>query len=515
MIATRSSRFALTIIIACALVCDCSSHTSSSTTQSSAAIVSQLSEAEMQYGESVTRSDKVTYQDDVVIVDHGADAIRSLSSDGLTWTIDANAPHAQELVPGKIMFLTSRAVGRILAVRSSGSELAITLGPVEITDVIKEAHLQATQPIDLSSMIAYSTSLPGNPFTPPRLSSQSALLRPLPTAALSSETWSSQTPLANGTQLAEVSFVQSDIAGLIAPALAQPPPLGPPASINVGDFSVTPFCCGGIGIRVSHEAGGLSLMAEAVVYLDSPQVAFRLDIDGGVIRTAGVELRGVAGLLMEFDAGSATGVSGNLSKEFDVPIDLSLPISGMAVPVAVTLHQTFVVKTGFSSRNSTLHAVGHYQFTGSIFMGYKDGSWTVGAPTTFKVVQSLPASISALSLGTTGFVMGYQAKVIVGIGAFGFVTGPYLGYGVGIGISNAAGVQPGFVGPPCHAADLDIDLHVGIGYSIRQPIVNAINFILRALNAKPIKSFGGLDHKETLIHKHSGTGVGCVHSPGA
>jgi hypothetical protein len=501
------------IALACALtlMAGCTANNSSSSSSSnSQTSTANLSDAEMKYGASVTRSDKVVYQDDVVIVDHGADAIHSLSPDGLTWTIDANAPHAQELVPGKVMFLTSRAVGRILGTQRKGNDLAVTIGPVEITDVLKEATLSANQPIDLSSMIAYTApDLPGTIFTPPTTSPQADLLAPPTSLAQSTKTWTtSDVSGMNGTEVASVSLIQTDAIDAIAPALAQPP-LGPPSSINVSDFGVTPFCCGGIGIRVVHNSNGLLLKAEAVVYLRAPSVHFDLEIHGGTIRTAEVTLNGVAGLLMRFQAGSETGLAGNLSKEFTVPMDLSLPITGLPVPFAVTLHQTFLVKTAFSSKNSTLNALGHYEFTGSFFMGYHNGSWGVGAPMSFRIVNSLADSISGISLGATGFVMGYQAKVIVGIGAFGFATGPYLGYGVGIGIVNGAGAAA-LAGPPCHAADIDVDLHVGVGYSIPQPVTSAINFILRALNFKQIKSFGGLEHKERLINKHSATPQGCA-----
>ena len=52
----------------------------------------------------------VTYQPDVVVVSGGGDAIRAQSTNGFIWTIDANAPHASELAPGKIFFMTNRSV---------------------------------------------------------------------------------------------------------------------------------------------------------------------------------------------------------------------------------------------------------------------------------------------------------------------------------------------------------------------------------------------------------------------
>src|SRR5689334_12578437 len=75
---------------------------------------SQLTEGERKYGRAPQRDPSVTYGKDVIIVDGGASVIRSLSADGLVWTIDPNAPHAKELAVDKIAFVTGRCVGRVL-----------------------------------------------------------------------------------------------------------------------------------------------------------------------------------------------------------------------------------------------------------------------------------------------------------------------------------------------------------------------------------------------------------------
>src|SRR4051812_15141031 len=81
---------------------------------------SELTAAEQKYGVAPTPDPTVTYQADVIVVGGGADAIRAQSPNGFIWTIDAGAPHAADLAAGKIMFLTNRAVGRVLDVRKEG-----------------------------------------------------------------------------------------------------------------------------------------------------------------------------------------------------------------------------------------------------------------------------------------------------------------------------------------------------------------------------------------------------------
>ena len=47
---------------------------------------------------------------------------------------------------------------------------------------------------------------------------------------------------------------------------------------------------------------------------------------------------------------------------------------------------------------------------------------------------------------------------------------------------------------------MEVNLNVGIGYNMPQPVVKAINFILSALNAAPITGSGGLKHSEKIVH---------------
>ena len=116
----------------------------------------KMSDAEFKFGVSPTRNQNVTYQPDVVLMEHGAEAVKSMSSNGLAWTLDANAPGAADVKEGKIIFATNRVVGRVLGVVRKGSEMQVVLGPVALTEVIKDAHSAYDQPVDLGQMIAYS-----------------------------------------------------------------------------------------------------------------------------------------------------------------------------------------------------------------------------------------------------------------------------------------------------------------------------------------------------------------------
>ncbi len=493
-----------------------------------------LSEAELRFGVSPTRSDAVTYQDNVVLMEQGAKAIRSVSPDGLTWTFDANAPQVREIETGKVVFATSRAVGRVLGVRHSGSDVSVVFGPVEITDVIKEADLSYHQPLDLQSMVAYTA--PNYPGTSSDLGKVTAdagrgdgtsitaivlssagditpvsfVSRPAP-SGLTPDAWTdADSALIRDMQEPATGGIQIPTAPKALGAVVEVPGIGPPSQTDIQDFHVVPFCCGGLGIKLLHDGADIKFQAYVVLRLNKPTLDFELKINKNGIQAAKVVLNGAAGLTVHLEAATTKGLSGNVNKTFYVPVDLSVPIAGMGVPFAVTLHQQFLVRTAFTAKNSTLSSTGDYTFSGTIFMGLDNGHWGVGAPTALHINSSLGQSLSGVSLGATGMVFGMEGRVIVGIGAFGFVTGPYLGYSAVAGLTRGSDLTTGLVGVTCRGSELALSINAGVGYQIPKSVKDAINFLLGALHIAPIQSLGGLQHNESLWRNASDNPKGCA-----
>lgn len=128
--------------------------------------IQELTEAERRYGHAARRSAKVTYQPDVVILPAGADAIRCANPDGLTWIIDPDAEGADDIRPCKVLLLTSRAAGLVLGVRKEGDGLQVVLGPVEITEVVRDGDFTLNQPVDLSQALTYTVPEMFDPVMP-------------------------------------------------------------------------------------------------------------------------------------------------------------------------------------------------------------------------------------------------------------------------------------------------------------------------------------------------------------
>lgn len=107
-------------------------NTNSPTTSSTpTAIASKLTPSELKWGASVVPDGRVTYQPNVLVLPHVADAVRSMVSNGFTWMIDSNASGASDIQVGRILFATGRVVLRALAMSNSGAELSVTLGPLK------------------------------------------------------------------------------------------------------------------------------------------------------------------------------------------------------------------------------------------------------------------------------------------------------------------------------------------------------------------------------------------------
>src|SRR4051812_36883705 len=314
---------------------------------------SDMTAAEVKYGIAPTPDPSVTYQPDVIIVGGGADAIRGLSTNGLTWTIDANAPRASELAAGRVLFLTNRAVGRVLDVRKEGAELAVTLGPVLITDVIRDCNIKPGPiPIDFSEAIAYeSPDLPGRVIP----AKDSASARPA-----------------------------EDDAGVVLVSFQPPAATAPARDVsNLVNFKVVPTAgLEGIGLRGTSDGGGLKMSLEAFVHLNQPQLIPELIIVNGTLRGGTVELTGAAGLTLMFEAGTDVGMKANVKGRLQAVPDFSVPIAGPA-PLALTVRQQLLIGTALGVRNATLSARGDYTFKGSFKVGYDGNKWGLFGPSGF------------------------------------------------------------------------------------------------------------------------------------
>src|ERR1700761_2911562 len=117
--------------------------------------VHTLTESQIKFGIAPRRDPSVEYQPGVILMEQGDRAIKSAESDGLTWTFDANAPQVSDFAIDKVVFATGRAVGRVIALKRQGDSVQVVLGPVQLTDLIRNGTFEMDASVDLSNAITY------------------------------------------------------------------------------------------------------------------------------------------------------------------------------------------------------------------------------------------------------------------------------------------------------------------------------------------------------------------------
>jgi hypothetical protein len=468
-----------------------------------------LSEAERHFGVSPTFNKDVKYQPAVIVMEHGAEAIRANSSDGLTWTLDANAPHAAEIETGKILFATGRAVGRVLAVGRKGDTLDVTLGPAELTEIFEELHISYHQALDPSKMIAYYA--PDSPGTYTDLNAEgepsSNMLRERPAmrlAALSGNGAYLSTRWDGGDAVSLRSAIwnEADRPKFRALKVSMPgtSAFGALTDVSVNDYRFSPNCCGGLGVVIQYDKNGIKFTASAVLTLKDPQIDMTLDILHG-LKNAYVDISGVGGLRVSINGGNSGDIK-NLNAIIQLPVDFVCPITGIGAPFSVVFRQSVKIGTIFTGKGAVLAADGEYQYAGAIRAGIRNGQPVATGPTMSGTVTDLAETVKGHSVGVNALLLAYGGKVIVGIGAFNFVVGPYVGVDASVGTTNGSDLQAG-VGFVCHSADVNLWMDVGVGYALPHVVVKALNTFLSLFHVKEISESYGKSIKSLPIYESS------------
>ena len=507
---------------------------------------SDMTESERKFGIAPKRGPGVEYQDDVVLMEHGDQAIRSASSNGLSWTFDANAPQVNEIQVGKVVFATGRAVGRVVAVERNGDQVSAVLGPVQLTDLVKRGKFSYHQPLDLSQAIAYvAPDYPGavnSDLMQSTTQKAQASLRGGSGswhvggyyAVSDSGTWTPMTTVRQSgtTHFGRPRLLRSDFDLMQGAAVPNVPSIIPPVlhapSVpypgNLGNFrpsdipypfpslpmipingmQVSPCLgCGGLGITLYQEKDGVKVSVSVILHMQRPEVLFDAEIASGGIK-ANLQLVGAGGVTVTLDAGSKPEFQGNINEIGMIPIDITIPI-GIIVPLSIDLSQSIDLQSAFSAKTSTLHGEGGIDLKGEIDAEYNNG-WNITAPTA-EVKQNLAGMVSGISVGINSMVFAVNQRLLVGVGAFGFATGPYVNLISSITSLKGSSIATTLLSrtPICTQGTFEMTLGAGIGYSMPRVVAAVINTILGWFGAKPIKSSGSiiaLPHNKTLIqHK--------------
>jgi hypothetical protein len=447
----------------------------------------KMTVSQLQYGIAPKRDPRVTYAPDIILMEQGDQAIRIAGRDGMTWSFDAKAPHVDEFQEGKIVFATGRAVGRVVKMSNNGTLVTVKLAPVQITEVIKDGHFLIDSDVDVKSLITYEA--PDFPA-----------LMDLNDSHANSTGW----PESNAEEaphLVRTAFLRTMQNGLPSGLGSLDPPLEvPPAvanvegalpQVNLSDFmKAVPIAGadGSVGANFSYNNNGTWVDVTGKVVIGKAHIKFELDIQNFHIVTFGMDLGGATSLVVSLSATSAMDKVINIKQQVTLPTDICLPIPVGGVPLALTFHVSYSIETAFSAKRSAFTATGEYGISGDIFIGKKNGQF-MPAPQLHPVAKTeIANSIKGISVGMNSLVAAVSVRPMIGIGAFGFNTGVFIG----IDFSGSVLKQSDIVNAKCRAGYVKGFLDSGVGYQLPHKLIAVINGILSTFTKYKISEIGTL-----------------------
>jgi hypothetical protein len=442
-------------------------------------------QAELTYGRAPVAGGGITYQPDVVLVGGGADMVRSVSGDSMTWTIDAKAPHIDELEPGKVMFLTGRGVGRVLQLERNDDVVVVTLGPVDLTDVIYDGDINVSQPIDVGAM-----TLQTYPDIPGPVEESSGDLSPAAesTGSVKQAMWT------DGQRVdATLASVASSEKKPLPPAT-----IGESVKISLGDYTAQlahtqQGDTSELSLKMAYKRGGLVVGFDVGAKFVAPTVTANLSFSSGTLTKNELRVDGLKEVSVGLDSGTKTGLHGNVKARMEVPAELNFPIpTGTPVPVMGSVRFKFIFTTAFSARNATLAAQGKLEVDGPIGFSGKE----VLVPQV-KEAKSPLDNMSGVSVGVNGVVLAVQFKVVIGIGVPAAFAGPFGAFTVSYGMTNGSSIGI----THCLQTTIDVIIAGGVGYTLTREVGELINGLASKLPWKVKADSELLSVSKSVIHE--------------
>jgi hypothetical protein len=465
----------------------------------------KLTGNELKYGASPAPGGGIVLQPGVVTIGGGADSIVSAGGDGLNWTIKASAPGADQLAVGKIMMATSYATGRVLALTRDGGAVRVLLGPIELTDLIKDADIGTGTAVPLTGGLAVSTpTLPvfdastatgsaGHKFLGPRHSFFS--VNPAGgTAAVPTPVAPTVPSLPNlpsiPTAVPTEASVPPQNVNLPTPSYTAP-------TVQVGPFALQAYTANAsAGVHLGYSSGAGRLQATLELGLDKPQFAFHLGITNGHLLDASLNLAAGGYIRYAFSA-ATTNSSGDFKiPTMVVPVALTFPLGPLPVPLTLSFTQSFDVSMQLAGE-AALTGSGSYKLNGRIGFGFHNGSLGLDA-LTGSTQKPVTRSVTSLSVGINAIKFGYGVKAGVGIGIPMLSAGVWYQIASQLEVVADGGPTPLSLKAGCVKAALEITGNYGVGYTIPAVVAHVINLFLSLLNVKPISASGGPSGAHTI-----------------
>jgi hypothetical protein len=421
------------------------------------------------YGYGVGPDVSVTLQPDVVVIENGPAAVRSVSADGIVWTMDARAKGMSKVHVGAVMFATSRAVGRVLDIRDEGSNKVVVLGPVELTEIISDGTIKVSQNLDLEKFWYQPVpDLPGA-FEETDLGSDAS------EAEVSGATFVGETVVTLPVLRMEASPSPSPKDGPLSAGKLPRPSGNGSLEIPLGNWKMKPYGGGGrLGITINHDAP-LKVGIDLAFTSKNLRINTEARVTRGLLKQSGTTIEGIDGLEVDLTAGAANGTADNKKIKAEVPVEMNIPIppspatGGLPLNAKVTFK--LILATALTGNNATLLASGRYGLKGPLGIE----GLTIVTPE-FSVEKSLMKSIGGITLGPSGLVVAFKAQFMLGAGTSAASVGPFASLTASVGVTNGSSL-----GAPlarCRGGSLDIKIAGGAKVDVSEAAQSIFNKIL-------------------------------------
>lgn len=414
------------------------------------------------YGYGPTADGSVTYQPDVVLIGGGPEAIRSVSPDGLTWTFDPAAAGIDGIEPGKVLFASSDAVGRVATVDRGADAVAVTLRPVALTEVVKNGHFTVDQPVSLDALSIAEIPFPADAFED-----------------VQSSELTSEVPNQPSVAAAPAALARFRGSGS---SFGEPEPVVPNAagepdqkSTSVGDWTVTGYRSGStLGLRGERtiastkpvKGSDLQVALDAHLETQDLRVVADIPVIDGSVGTSHFRILGITGLAMSVQAGVVNGLSDNRKAKIEIPIQLRQRLILGGFPATLTQKFKFLVQTAFTAKNGNITASAAWDVDGSLGI---DGQ-TVTLPTLTAREPKLIDTISGVSVGVNGIVVAVSFEFGLTIGLPYAGAGPVAKFITSLGLTNGSSL--GIV--QCKQASITSNVTAGVSLEVFDPVKIAL-----------------------------------------
>jgi hypothetical protein len=404
-----------------------------------------------------------------------------------------------ELAVGKIMMATGLGTGRVMALARNHGVEQVVLGPVSLTDVVRDANISSAAPISLANPEYYSVPrLPGavtdDPSTGGHWDSGTGHFAsvqghgsfggfaapPVPPV-----------PLPSGVRSHLPSGVPSGVpTGLPSgfPTTLPPPTLDPPQLTDQETRTVPFFNTTGIGVHVYVKHAEGKFDAHLTLHVDAPTATFHLDVQDGKVVEAYLRIHGAGGISLDVSAAQLDASGAFAGKEIAVPVALTIPIGG-PIPLHFSITQTLHITSQIIGRGS-ISGHADYNLSGDLVFG-KIGNKPLRPKLGAKVDNALTSNTTALGVAPNSYELGWAVKASVGVGLSWFGASAWFQLGFAVNLTSAPGLD--VLTPGCVTDSLRLWGQFGLSYRIPDILARALNAVLSLFGVKKkVPASGGV-----------------------